>query len=229
MATIAVLKPPKIVYPESDGHPMAESDLHRDLMFEVIAIMKGLFASKSDVYVSGNLLVYYEKGNIYKVLAPDCFVTFGVKQKRRKIYKVWDEKGIYPSVVFEITSKTTSREDLSTKLKIYQDIWKVKEYFLFDPQEEYLEPSLIGMRLVDGEYEPIPAVNGRVHSDLLHVTLERNGEWLRFRDVKTGREIERPDLVTAKEAEERAARAEAERDRLRQEIAQLRSQVEKSK
>ena len=52
---------PEIYYPESDGEPMAESDLHRDWMFEIIEKLKRFFAGQH-VYVSGNLLIYYVEG-----------------------------------------------------------------------------------------------------------------------------------------------------------------------
>jgi hypothetical protein len=49
----------EIDYPETDGKPMAESDLHRDLMFYIIHRLQRYFAGKR-VYVTGNLLLYYE-------------------------------------------------------------------------------------------------------------------------------------------------------------------------
>ena len=57
---------PTIVYPESDGEPMAETDRHRDLMMAFIFMLKDHFEDVNDVYVSGNLLMYYEEGNIRK-------------------------------------------------------------------------------------------------------------------------------------------------------------------
>ena len=99
-------------YPTSDGKPMAESEIHADVMTELIATLRGYYAGRDDVCVSGNLLVYYEQGNTKKVLAPDCFVAFGVPKRQRDLYKVWDE-GQFPSVVFEITSKSTKNAWIS--------------------------------------------------------------------------------------------------------------------
>ena len=131
----------EIDYPQSDGKPMAESDLHRKIMTEVIDRLIARYAARGDVYVTGNLMVYYVEGKPRKSLSPDCMVVFGVPSGDRLIYKTWEE-GKFPSVVFEITSKTTKREDISTNFGIYQDFWKVKELFMFDPTEDYLEPSL---------------------------------------------------------------------------------------
>lgn len=49
------------------------------------------FRDRDDVYVSGNLFVYYEEGNPKKCVAPDVFVVFGVPKRRRRVYLVWEE------------------------------------------------------------------------------------------------------------------------------------------
>jgi Uma2 family endonuclease len=160
----AVRKPiAEIVYPESDGMPMAESDLHRDIMVDLINRLKERYAKRKNVYVTGNLLVYYEEGQWGVSLAPDCMVVFGVPAGDRRIFKTWEE-GAFPSVVFEITSKTTQREDMLKKLRIYERIWKVKEVFLFDPTRDYLEPSLVGYRLSHSEYVQLKPSAGRLVS-----------------------------------------------------------------
>src|SRR5277367_603781 len=94
----------EIDYPTSDGKPMAETDLHRKLMIEVIELLDGFFANRSDVYVSGNMLVFYEEGNPRKHRAPDVFVVWGVPKHERENFKIWEE-GKAPGVVIEITSK----------------------------------------------------------------------------------------------------------------------------
>ncbi len=39
----------RIVYPESDGKPMAEPELHRQLMVDLIEAFKNFFANQVDV------------------------------------------------------------------------------------------------------------------------------------------------------------------------------------
>lgn len=75
---------PTIVYPESDGEPMAETDKHRKLMMDFILMLEDHFRYDNDVYVSGNLLLYYVEGDPKKCLSPDVFVTFGVEKKQRR-------------------------------------------------------------------------------------------------------------------------------------------------
>ena len=65
-------------YPESDGRPMAETDLHRAEMTDLIAMLEARYADRADVYVSGNLLLYYRQGDPRAAVAPDVFVVFGV-------------------------------------------------------------------------------------------------------------------------------------------------------
>jgi uncharacterized small protein (DUF1192 family) len=139
-----------------------------------------------------------------------------VPNRTRRSYRVWRE-GRYPDVVFEFTSARTQDQDLGDKFDTYRDAWKVKEYFLFDPFEEYLDPPLLGYRLVRGEFQPIKPVKGTLTSKTLGVTLSRDGARLILRDAATGAEV-----LTA--AEQRAAALEAENARLKAELAALRKQ-----
>src|SRR5438128_1762997 len=96
-----------IVYPESDGKPTAETDVHRDWMVQLIELLKFLFSGLR-VYVSGNLLVYHVEGNPRRSFAPDVFVVKDC-DPRRRTYKIWEE-GKSPNFVLEVTSKKTRRE-----------------------------------------------------------------------------------------------------------------------
>lgn len=205
MAT-AQKKAAEVEYPESDGKPMAETDIHRDIMVDLIYRLKARYAGR-DAYVSGNLLVYYVEGDPQTSLAPDCFVVFGVRPGNRRTYKTWEE-GKFPTVVFEITSRKTKREDQGTKFETYRDIWKVKELFLFDPTEDYLKPSLLGYRRSRGELKLIEPVGGMISSKELGITLERDGTRLLLREAATGEPV-----MTAAEAE--VARLRKELDALR--------------
>src|SRR5262249_8838750 len=148
-------------YPTSDGKPMAETDVHRQDMMDLIETLQVHFADDPAAYVSGDLLLFYEEGNRRKHVAPDVFVVRGVPKRQRLNYLLWRE-GKGPDVVIELTSKTTRREDQTKKLALYRDVLKVPEYFLFDPFEDYLKPPFQGHRLVEAGYEPIGPVAGRL-------------------------------------------------------------------
>ena len=206
-----------IEYPTGDGKPMAETDWHRDLMLELIETLKHRFANDPQVYVTGNLLLFYELGNRRKHVAPDVFVVRGVEQRKRENYLVWEEgKGL--DLIIELTSKTTRSEDQKKKLALYRDVLRVSEYFLFDPFEDYLEPPFQGYRLIEGQYVPIEPVAGRLPSLVLGLHLERHGTELRLYDPATGRWLPTP--------RERAAQAEAERDEATAELERLRRELD---
>src|SRR5207248_3275250 len=80
----------EVDYPTSDGRPMGETDLHRQDMVDVIEALKDHFAADPMVYVSGNLLLFYEEGNRWKHVAPDVFVVRGVRKlPPRDHYLLW--------------------------------------------------------------------------------------------------------------------------------------------
>ena len=87
----SVLSPVAVEYPSSDGKPMAENDAQRSAMFYLIGALRVYFTHRRDVYVSGDLLVYYEEGNPRASVAPDVLVAFGVEDRERQTYKVWEE------------------------------------------------------------------------------------------------------------------------------------------
>ena len=81
----------EIYYPESDGKPMAETEVHLNLMINFIQMLSHYFQDRPDVHVSGDLLIYYEEGNPKKSVAPDVFVAFGVDKGLRRTYLLWKE------------------------------------------------------------------------------------------------------------------------------------------
>src|SRR6185503_13833441 len=98
----------EIDYPESDGKPLGETDTHRREIMAIIAMLEQYFADATDVYISGNLMFYYEEGDPTAVTSPDVFVVRGVPKHERRTYKLWEEKQA-PVTVFEITSRSTRR------------------------------------------------------------------------------------------------------------------------
>ena len=149
----------------------------------------------TDVYVSGDLLVYYEEGNPRVSVAPDVFVAFGVEDRMRMSYKVWEE-GKAPDFVLEVASKSTWREDLGPKREVYARLG-VKEYWMYDPTGEYLSPVLQGLRLAGGAYVRQLAVSSpdgalTLRSETLGLELRAQGAEMRFHDPATGQVLLEP-------------------------------------
>jgi Uma2 family endonuclease len=132
---------------------MAESDSARDYLIYGVEALKAHFQSRTDVYVSGNLWLCYEQGIADAVVAPDVFVIFGVEDRPRRSYKVWEE-GKTPDWVLEVTSGTTRRKNEQDKPRIYAQMG-VTEYFQYDPTGDYLTPALKGQHLLAGTYQPL--------------------------------------------------------------------------
>ena len=177
---------PEVDYPSGDGKPVAETPLHRDILLGLVELLQHHFAADPMVYVSGNMFVYYVPGDARRNVAPDVWMARGVPNRDRDVYIVWEEaRG--PEMVIEVSSRKTRRQDTHHKFALYRDVLRVREYFLFDPRAEYLEPPLQGYRLVEGRYAPREPVEGRLPSEVLGLHLERDGWQLRLFDSATVR------------------------------------------
>jgi Uma2 family endonuclease len=210
----------EIEYPSSDGKPMAETDQHRDDMVALIEGLKARYASRADVYVAGNLLVYYEEGNPKARFAPDVFVVLGVPRRRRRVYKLWEEKRP-PSVVIEVTSRGTWLEDEGKKKALYGRLG-VAEYYLYDPLGEYLEPPLQGLKLEAGAYVPMRrGADDSLASAALGMKLKLEDGRLRLTDLATGAPMLRPEELEAARQNAEAARQNAEARATKEESARV--------
>ncbi|MEM9218794.1 MAG: Uma2 family endonuclease [Cyanobacteria bacterium P01_F01_bin.150] len=143
-----------IEYPETDDQPMTESDATRTYMIYCISALQAFFQSRPQIYVSGNLFIYYEEGDSKQNISPDVFVIFGVSKRERRSYKTWQENNKVPAFVLELTSKSTKKQDEETKPLLYGQLG-IQEYFQYDPTGDYLNPQLKGQTLVNGEYQSI--------------------------------------------------------------------------
>lgn len=205
-----------IYYPEGDGKPMAESDIHIDQIIAVRTALQHFFRDRPDVYVSGNIFLYYSEGEPTAVVSPDLLVVKGVPKGQRRSYKIWEE-GKGPDVIIEVTSQSTRSEDNFSKYNLYERVLRVPEYFQFDPTGDYLSPRLRGYRLTRGKYQRIRETRGRLHSVELGLDLVDEDGQLRLYNPLTGER-----LMTPEELDEARAQAEAEIARLRAELESLR-------
>jgi len=172
------------------------------------------FAHRRDVYVSGDLLIYYEEGNPRASVAPDAFVVFGAEDRMRQTYNLWEEPKA-PDFVLEVASPSTWREDEGRKRVLYERLG-VREYWQYDPTGEHLGVRLKGHRLVEGAYEPQPVVNSLdgtafLRSETLGLDLRAGGEEMYFLDSATGERLlsHREQDAARRAAEARVAELEA--------------------
>jgi Uma2 family endonuclease len=203
--------PPRahVDYPSEDGQPMAESDFQREPLTYAVEALGAYFQQRADVYVSGNVFIYYEEGNPEAVVAPDVFVVFGAPKHRRSSYMLWNEPKA-PDFVMEITSRRTRSQDQGPKRGTYAFLG-VQEYVLYDPTNDYLRPPLRGLSLVGDNYELMPTTvlpddTLTLYSSVLGLELHLIHGVLRFVDPTTNQR-----LLSHREAEQ--ARQEAEQAR----------------
>jgi Uma2 family endonuclease len=207
---------PELEYPESDGKPMAETDIHWRRMVLIRTLLEWRYR-RQRVYVGSNLLVYYKQGAPRKCFAPDVFVVKDCPPGDRRTFRIWEE-GRTPSTIFEVTSLKTRNEDEVIKPRVYSRIG-VQELFLFDPTSDYLDPALQGFHFDDGRKLPIlPDATGALESRELGLHLRLEDGVLVFYDAKSGER-----LLTEAEAEHQArVEAEQEVERLRAQLARRR-------
>ena len=218
--------PDEIHYPSSDGQPVAENSWQWKAMHHAFAMLDAHYASRADVYVSGDLLIYYEEGDPAKSVAPDVFVVFGAAKHERMNYRLWEEPKA-PDFVLQVASPGTWKEDRGPKRALYEQLG-VQEYWRFDPRGDLFEPTLQGLYLQAGRYRKVPSrlQGGRhtLHSDVLGLDLRAEGTLVRFRDPAAGRDLETFEETAAAR---RAAEARAEREAVaRKEEARNRARLE---
>lgn len=211
------------LYPETDGKPMAVSDRHRRILTRIIQTLENHFAQRPEVYVSGDILMYYREGHPQQVVSPDVLVTFGIGQKPRLTYKVWEE-GKVPDFVMELSSKSTHRKDLGEKMELYASLG-IRDYALYDAEGLYLPTPLMGFTLVDGRYVAMsPNVDGGIYSEALGLEFRLRDTHFGIYDPVLEAWLQTPAEAAearAENAEARAENAEAETARLREQLARL--------
>jgi len=132
---------PEIVYPESDGKPMADNTKQFTWIVKIKENLEVLFKSNPDVFVAGDLFWYPVKGSNRIKLAPDTMVVFGRPKGQRGSYRQWEEDNIPPQVVFEILSPSNSKGEMTRK-KLFYLKHGVEEYYVYDPDGISLEVSI---------------------------------------------------------------------------------------
>ena len=193
-----------IIYPDSDGQPMADNTKQFRWIVVIKENLELLFAENPDVFVAGDLLWYPVEGNNRIRRAPDAMVVFGRPKGDRGSYKQWEEDNIAPQVVFEILSPGNRVSEMVQKQAFY-DNYGVEEYYIYDPDDV----DLAGMIRREGRLDAIENIQGWV-SPRLGIRFQLNEDSLTI-FTPTGE-----PFLGFIELDRRRQEAEAERDRQRQ-------------
>jgi Uma2 family endonuclease len=173
--SISIQKPPaKIVYPDSDGKPMAENTLQFRWIVTIKEGLERVFRDRPNVFVAGDLLWYPVEGRPDICTAPDALVALGRPKGDRGSYKQWEEDGVAPQVVFEVLSPNNRFGELQRKFRFYEE-FGAQEYYLYDPDHDVLE----GWQGEQRRFGEIPEMNGWA-SPRLGIRFDTSGPELRI-------------------------------------------------
>ncbi len=213
-----------------DGEPL-ESNRHRIAMNVLIRSLKSGWTERQDVFVGGNMFVYYSGQQVRNrdFKGPDFFVVLGVDNNpERQGWVIWEEGGRYPDVIVELLSPSTAEVDRGSKKELYEQVFRTRDYFVFDP---FTGKSLQGWHLdLDRGYQALtPEERGWLWCQSLELWLgtwqgtveDDTAQWLRFYDVQ-GNLILLPEEAERQRAEQEQQRAEAAQSRSERLAARLR-------
>jgi len=185
----------EIIYPSSDGEPLAEQAV--------------VFADQ---------FLYYIEGNSRARVAPDVMVVFDIEKRLYANYKIWEGQQT-PAIIFEVTSAGTKETDWNFKKTLYEQLG-VTEYWLFDPYGEWITEQLQGYRLnEDGVYKPIRDNC----SEVLQLKLQAEEYLIGFYRLDNGEKLLTPEELYSANlaANQRADQEKARADRLAEKLREL--------
>lgn len=195
----------QIIYPSSDGQPMADSTIQYQWITTIKGGCDALFKDDNNVFVAGDLLWYPVEGKPNLCQAPDVMVVLGRPKSDRKSYRQWLEDNIAPQVVFEVRSESDSQTKMDKKLMFYNR-YGVEEYYLYDPQAK----DLSGWLRTEGLLDVIEPMSGWV-SPRLGVRFELGEQGLELYAPNGEKFVDYVELYKQKElAQQRAERLAAQ-------------------
>jgi Uma2 family endonuclease len=200
---------PEVIYPDSDGEPMAENTIQYQYIITIQVGLDAMFADDPDVFVAADLFWYPVEGRRDIKTAPDVMVAFGRPKGDRGSYRQWEEGGIAPQVVFEIISPSNTVAEMRLKRTFYNR-YGVEEYYEYDPETGTLDVWLRQAGALQTAF-----FIDEWRSPRLGVTLKLEAEGELSVYTPRGKKFLRP-IETQAQAEQAETRAEQERERAEQ-------------
>lgn len=207
-ATATPTAPTVIHYPDDDGLPMSDNTWQFNWIVLLHANLDAQFRNDPDVFVAGNHLIYPVEGDAKTRQAPDVYVVFGRPKQDRGSYRVWEEGGLFPQVVFEVWSPNNRLQQMEDKRDFYEK-HGAEEYYIVYPE---FPAHAEGWRREGGQLIRVAEMNGHVSPRLGTRFVIHEGELTIF--GRDGQPFRTPA--------EMAAERDAERDRAEKLAARLR-------
>lgn len=213
------------LWPDGDGKPIAENTANRVQMTDLIFALERALAERERFVVGGNQMMYYDINDRRHHVSPDVYAALDVEPGARQKWQTWREDGLFPQVVFEISSPSTVRVDLGSKRHLYARLG-VEEYYIFDPLGA-ISPAFQCFRRSGQRLVPVPIIGNSIYSETLGLELRIVDSSLRAIDPRTDTPFPTPEeehlaRIAAEQAriaaEERALQLEAQ---LRDALARL--------
>ena len=176
-------------YPYEDDEPMPATEFHGLQINIFYDQLFRYFRVNDYVHIGNDNFIYYEEGDITKVVAPDIFVVFGVKKyPLRRSFYTWSE-GAVPVAVFEFLSDATADQDRHEKVQVYLKEMEVQEFFIHQPEMDKPVEFFGWRRCASGDIvEIVPDAAGGLFSEALKL-------WFRWEEDQTTRvRLLRPSL-----------------------------------
>ena len=228
---------PVVIYPDSDGKPMADNTKQFRWIVVIQQNLEWLFADNPHVFVAGDLLWYPLEGDNKTRTAPDVMVILGRPKGDRGSYRQWEEEDISPQVVFEILSPGNRRAEMNRKLLFY-DRFGVEEYYLYDPDRNELsgwlrrEGFLDVIETMTDWVSPQLQIKFDSSGDILQIFRPDGERFLSYVEISQKAEEERQkaenerrkaenERQRAENQRQRAEQAEAKADRLAEKLREL--------
>ncbi len=197
-----------VYYPEEREDDMGETTVHIKLLANFLNILKVFFKDRQDVFLSGNLNLYFEEGNSRKWFAPDLLIAFGVPNVERSSYLLWRER-VFPQVIIEIASEKTWRHDIDEKLRLYEELG-AEEYYVLDPEFAFLPAPLMAFRRQGETLAESSVADGKIFSPRLGLEIVYEANTFRLFNPQTNE-----FLRTLEESESEIERLKAEIEKLK--------------
>ncbi|MGK7927422.1 MAG: Uma2 family endonuclease [Spirulina sp.] len=243
------LSPPSIedelLYPDSDGKPLADNTTQLRLIFTIKGGLDALFKDRNDVFVAADLLWYPVKLTQQEIIeqeepqrqAPDVMVVLGRPKGEtpsetlceRGSYKQWEEDNKAPQVAFEILSPGNKKKDMETKFKFYQE-HGIEEYYLYNPKKNRLQgwlrkgKKLEAIAVMEDWTSPLLGIRFTTREGELALFHPDGERFVDFVEVVEQRDRER---LEKEQEQKRAILAEDERDREREQKEQFQSELQR--
>lgn len=201
-------------YPSEEKKKLGETDFQHIQISILEQALRLFLRDRKNVYLASDLIVYYEEGNPNRRFAPDLMICFGAENKKRRTYKLWEEKTV-PQVIIEVVSRETWENDVTTKRRLYERLG-VEEYFVIDPEYKYLPSPMFAYRLEFGELVRQAINDNRTFSRLLDLELVNTGAEFRFFNPQT-----HEFLPTSEDLQSKNDNLQSKIEQLEAEIARL--------